>query len=59
MMTLPIWAPAMLKVLVVAVIITSRSAICGARQLAMTTWLLPRKDEVVVDLVRDKDQVVA
>ena len=40
MMTLPICAPAMLKVLVVAVIITRRSAISGAA-MAMTVCFWP------------------
>ena len=59
MMTLPIWAPAMLKVLVVAVIITSRSAISGAAIGHRRCACWPGIDQVVVNLVRDQDQVVA
>jgi hypothetical protein len=58
MMTLPIWAPAMLKVLVVAVIITSRSVDVGAAS-GIGGVFLAGIDEVMVDLVRHEDEVVA
>ena len=57
MMTLPVSAPAMLKVLVVAVSITSRSRISGAAS-GIGDVAAAGQDEVVVDLVGDEQQVV-
>ena len=57
MMTLPVSAPARLKVLVAAVSMTSRSAMSGAAS-GIGTWRSPAEHEVVVDLVGDQQQVV-